>query len=315
MSNQPPPRSSDEQQKIEAAQEKARRDLEVIYREHHADTIRATAALLYILHGIESIASQAPNPTIYSLKTYPVIPPHIKKDMFKNNGDVQRVAFKGWVDEVYQINERRRHKVKNVYVEENKVTKLHPDGKSYIRPEQDFLGDFRRIRNDLIHTGRATEEWTGKCKVLKWFTPPGKIVLNIDHVLEYLLQTDQIFYETDLKGEYVWKLKEETQDLFLSSHPKLLSIRTNTDRDGANNSTRHMMACIFNDGVFGMGKVGPLTDDKDFLEAQINPERNISFPSGITINSGQLYEHCLRTLKEGAKGGPGMFGPISRFRR
>ncbi len=203
-------------EEIRVAKEKARRDLYIEYREHHEATIRSIAGLLYILHGIEKIADQNPIPTISTLKTYPTIPSHIKKDMFQNNGDVLRIAFKGWVDEVYQINEAHRHRVASIHREENKITKLHPD--DYIPPEEDFLGDFRRIRNDFIHSGRASEEWTGKCKILKWFTPPGKIVFSMDHVLEYLIRTHLIHYETDLGREYVWKLKEETENIFVSPY-------------------------------------------------------------------------------------------------
>lgn len=288
--------------------------LSAIIREYEEEVIRSVAGLFYLLQGIENLNFEDTLPTISSLKTYPVLPSSIKASQKKE--DVLRIAFKGWVDEVFQLNERLRHKEKEVYIEENRITKLHPDDKGYIPPELDFLGDFRHIRNDFIHSGRASVGETGKCKVLKWFAPPEKIVFTVNHVLEFLIETNQIQYENNLKKDSVWKLRKDVQNIFLIPHTKLISIRTSIDQDGTNNQKRLMIACIFNDGVFGIGETSMETSDEDFTAGQIDLNGDIRFPSGKVIRKENLYELCLKTLKEGrTEAGGGIYGPWMRFRR
>jgi hypothetical protein len=49
------------------------------------------------------------------------------------------------------------------------------------------FGDLRRIRNDIIHNGgTASEEWTGKCRVLRWFVPGHAIAIKAKHVAEFM---------------------------------------------------------------------------------------------------------------------------------
>ena len=50
------------------------------------------------------------------------------------------------------------------------------------------MGDFRQIRHDLVHSGSATKEHSGKCRTLNWFKPGEQMILTTDHVLDFLNQ-------------------------------------------------------------------------------------------------------------------------------
>jgi hypothetical protein len=51
----------------------------------------------------------------------------------------------------------------------------------------DVFGDLRLIRNDIIHNGgTASEKWSGKARVLKWFVPGHPITISAEHVAEFM---------------------------------------------------------------------------------------------------------------------------------
>jgi len=76
----------------------------------------------------------------------------------------------------------------------------HDEWESWVRPrladaqgcdvkkiEVAVFGDLRRIRNDIIHNGgTASEKWTGKCRVLRWFVPGHPIAIKAEHVAEFM---------------------------------------------------------------------------------------------------------------------------------
>ena len=59
-------------------------------------------------------------------------------------------------------------------------------------------------------------------------------------------------------GTYGWKLKDdiEPEDCDLSG-VRLISIRLSIDPDDEHGSTRHMMSCVFDDGIFSTGPISP----------------------------------------------------------
>ena len=101
-------------------------------------------------------------------------------DFLARNGETEQLAFKGWVEQVYNCiwDSDHRNKLQDSL-----------EGCGIIPPEADPIGDFRRIRNDLIHKhGLASTKNSGKCKVLTWFKPGEPIILGMRHVFDFLNQ-------------------------------------------------------------------------------------------------------------------------------
>ena len=162
------------------------------------DVNRATASLMYLLQGMEAVRSKElppydgfPSDLKYSFPNYPKPPgidvplmlggpafdPH---DVLDPEGEAEQLAFKGWVEEVY--NHIWEAKYRNSFGEGF-------EGDDLIRPEADAWGDLGYVRNDLIHnSGVASSKETGRCKLLKWFKPNDRIVLGMRHVLDFLNQ-------------------------------------------------------------------------------------------------------------------------------
>ena len=160
------------------------------------DVDRATASLMYLLHGMESVRNSELAPYNNISPTHQQFAPSFPKlpyvgeplsmsgpgfdlnEVLRREGEAEQLAFKGWVEQVYN------HIWEGKYRNELKTAL---EGVDIIRPEGDPIGDFGHIRNDLIHKhGVASEEESGKCTVLKWFKPGEEIVLGMRHVFDFL---------------------------------------------------------------------------------------------------------------------------------
>ena len=163
--------------------------IEIIEEGFLYDVTKATLALFYLLHGME-IAShlylKSPQeqgseqismagPLLSHLKTFPAVST-MGPDMLGPNGEAVQLAFKGWVADIFGKWEKSRSETRKLLGDEG------------IRPEVDCMGDFRQIRHDLVHSGSATKEHSGKCRTLNWFKPGEQMILTTDHVLDFLNQ-------------------------------------------------------------------------------------------------------------------------------
>ena len=128
---------------------------------------RATGSLMYLLQGMESVRKSelAPynrmTPTnqqfaaCFPKLPYVGVPLSMSgigfdlNDVLERQGDAEQLAFKGWVEQIYFLWESRfRNELRQALA-----------GADIIRPTGDAMGDFRLIRNDLIHNnGTASEE-------------------------------------------------------------------------------------------------------------------------------------------------------------
>lgn len=109
-------------------------------------------------------------------------------DLISQGGDVEQLAYRGWVVGLYALweNPSRGDLKRACETEMELANALNPELK-FVHPQVTPMGDLRRIRNDIVHKGAvASVEETGKCQVLKWFKPGEQIVLNTDHVLDFL---------------------------------------------------------------------------------------------------------------------------------
>ena len=164
-------------------------------------------------------------------------------DLIGQGNEVEQLAYRGWIEEVYALWEypHRADLKLSCEVEGELANALNPELK-FIRPRITPMGDLRHIRNDLVHKGGvASVDETGKCQVLKWFKPGEQILLNTDHVLDFLHHMGMLNFSVgrDDAGAIVhivgWSFSEF--DTLLKKCPtvRMISLRTAVEpaRDSA----------------------------------------------------------------------------------
>ena len=161
-------------------------------------------------------------------------------------------------------------------------------GISSIPPEMRFMGDFRQIRNDLVHTGEASRDY-------KWFKRGESIILGLDFVIEFLNEMGAI-------NLFLWKsifFTQEEIDKYKPEGVRLISFKTLIDNSGENRSVEYFFSCVFSDGVLGKGKLSDLQErmkKEDFLKGEIDGNGDVVFPEGTMIKGEDLYsffKSCL----------------------
>ena len=177
----------------------------VVQESLHYEVLQATTMLLFLLSGARTArqqrqapggeAAEVPLPGLPELCFSSFLVKVPDENLYGPTGVASQIAYKGWIAEVYQLWEHR-------FRDEMK-TALSP-GAALIRPKTDAFGDLRRIRNDLLHTGTASAEWTGKCKVLRWFKREDRIVLGVNHVLDFLNQAGILSLVRDQGSRGCW---------------------------------------------------------------------------------------------------------------
>ena len=225
---------------------------------------KATASLMYLLQGMESVRNSELLPynkmppgqqqyaACFPKLSYVDVPLSMSgigfdlNEVLKREGEAEQLAFKGWVEQVYFLWESQfRNEMKGSF-----------SGPGTIRPEGDAIGDFRHIRNDLIHNnGVASEDASGKCTVLTWFKPGERIVLGMRHVFDFL---NQMGFMTKMPGflddgpAAAWTLFPGMEEgLANGPVPRLVSLRTSMDKELDDGSSWHVVSVVFENGVFG----------------------------------------------------------------
>ncbi len=235
----------------------------------HDEVMETTSALMCLLQGMESVraahSSQdalrcGENERCRSIPDLPhlnatigvEIPCSKNAGVINRGGLAEQIAFKGWVEQVYNIIWERQFRG-----ESYKSLQLPSDlqGKATLnktRPKMDIAGDLRHIRNDLVHTGVATSGETGKCKILEWFKPSDLMVFSTDHVFDFL---NQMGFMTstrvdDTEGSVAQLMARPNLDEIPFDTPgkRIISVRKwmNNLEDG---SERHLTSVVFEDGV------------------------------------------------------------------
>ena len=285
------------------------------------DVTKATVALFYLLQGMEIAAHvyvpspeeknraqlTVEGPRLSFLKTFPAVST-TGLEMLGPSGAAAQLAFKGWVADIFNQWEKSRAKTRRLLGDEG------------VYPQVKCMGDFRHIRHDLIHSGSATKEHSGKCKVLRWFEPGQRMILTTDHVFDLLNQMNLItlpmqFSSPEGKWILSWILAPDAVKPTPSEKEqiRLVSARVDVDVDDPGGLRRYMVSCVFSDGVFGQGEVEVPVEPKQFLEGYIDQDGNVTFPGGQVLCAGKLYDACYGYLKDDRKSGPGMLGPDARY--
>ena len=315
---------------------KSQQDMGLLWHSFLYEVNRATASLMYLLQGMESVRNS-------ELLPYNKMPPVQQQyaacfpklsyvnvllsmsgigfdpnEVLKREGEAEQLAFKGWVEQVYCLWESQlRNEMKGSF-----------SGPDIIRPEGDAIGDFRHIRNDLIHTGVASEDESGKCTVLKWFKPGECIVLGMRHVFDFL---NQMGFMTKMPGflddgsAAAWTLfLGMEKDLASRPVPRLVSLRTSMDKELDDGSSWHVVSVVFENGVFVNIPVQYDADGRSsrqriefFNKTAIDRAGNLRFANGRVKDRKSLYREAIDALLgKGPKiEGLGVPGPAFRFKK
>ncbi len=302
------------------------------------DVNRATAALMYLLQGMEVVRSEelppydrfpvdlklsfpnSPKPPGVDVPLVLAGPSFDPHHVLDPQGEAEQLAYKGWVVEVYD------HiwcaKYRNVFVSGF-------EGDDLMRPESDPWGDLRLIRHDLVHNkGIASSGSTGKCTLLKWFMPDERMVLGMRHVLDFLNQVG--FLNT--AGGFVsggahatWSgihLKEN--DLKKGTIPKLISVKASLDRIFDDGSVYYAITVVFQNGVFCNVPIHDGSSERTWPEwmefvhkTDIDAEGNLRLANGRILDCEGLYHACVQGFLNPGPAPDGMqiYGPWYRFRQ
>ncbi len=297
---------------------------------------RATASLMYLLQGMESVRKTelAPyngiNPehrqvaASFPKLSYVDVPLCVSgpgfdlNDVLRREGDAEQLAYKGWVEQVYFLWESRFRNEMNEGLQ----------GPDTIRPEGDTIGDFRLIRNDLIHNnGVASVEYSGRCKVLKWFKPGERIILGMHHALDFL---NQMGFMTKSPGflshgpNAGWTVFPNDEAVLRNRDvPQLVSLRTSMGEEREDGSSWHALHVVFENGVFTNIPLDYQNDGSSIAEriefvakTRIDSDGNLRFANGLIKDRVSIYREAVYTLLgKGPKIDLSVWGPWFRFRR
>ena len=137
------------------------RDIGSVYHAFVSEILRATTSLFHLLAGMRFVRQRnvsLPLGTICvaelpQLAVSTGVSQSEVDRLLGTEGRAEQLAFKGWVEEVFQLWEAEyRNELQRV---------LSPEA---TRPSSDPLGDLRLIRNDLVHAGKATAAGSGSAR-------------------------------------------------------------------------------------------------------------------------------------------------------
>lgn len=248
----------------------------------HFDVVKITFSLFTLLQGMEKVREMyrhlyaarqgldarkreelAWSEGLLVAPSYLDLQPHLSGvynlDLIGQGNEVEQLAYRGWVEEVYALWEspHRADLKLACEVEGELANALNPELK-FIRPRVTPMGDLRHIRNDLVHKGGvASADETGKCQVLKWFEPGEKILLNTDHVLDFLHHMGMLNFSggrtvTDDAGAIIhgvgWSFSEF--DTLLKKFPtvRMISLRTAVEPARNSDELLCLLSIVYSNG-------------------------------------------------------------------
>ena len=291
------------------------------------EVLQATAMLLFLLSSIAVSRRQhyeGPGRTMgISLPGLPEIclTPAIfnvpDDELYGPTGVAVQMAYKGWLTEVFGLWKNRFRGEWQDSV-----------GEGAIPPELDAFGDLRHIRNDLVHSAdRASQEHSGKCATLKWFSPGDPMVFRTWHVFDFLNQTGVLSLRGashEIGGRNRGCLFRTCFDsaklLKWKPKPELVSVRTHDD--GLQHDPPYKgVTVVFSNGLFGNVPIS-LTSERQWValgKARINGTGDLEFANGAVVGAGELYKDVVAG-QEPPKNGDGrpnlpVAGPWARIRR
>lgn len=289
--------------------------------------VEATTMLMYALAGIEqyrqwslplqlgvTIPPQLPGICLHS-----TVASREADELFGPEGAAAQLVYKGWVEQVYQTWDHIERRGIHEAIEETLPPATTSVGDAFyrIRPEFPVMGDFRHIRNDLIHTGIGSEGEVGRCEVLKWFEPGDRIILNFNHVLDFLNQIGalalrRVIVQTNPTGVWLSSIAADKDTLLnWSPVPKLISVRTSD----AGKPNTVLLGLVYDNGFHvTIGTPVPAqvfaADHLNMGRGRLDEHGDVMFPNGYRIRVSDLsYKDMVESHFNPNKDGRGIPGP------
>ena len=319
-------------------------DLVRLWKMFHHDVTKVTFQLFTLLHGSELVYNKElplynrgrPEARKWGipylsgpsyLDLYPTVLGTDILNILGRGGEVEQLAYRAWVVEIYRLLEERYRK----QIEEA----FRTDGvRDTIPPVLPVMGDFRHIRNDLVHgDGKASEEETGKCEVLEWFQSGDQIVLSVSHVLDFIHHLGCFGFNIIHTGSELSRWRFGTNDMLLSRQPvpKIVSVRTDLEVHPDSEEIWFLISLVYDNGFFShhASPTGVKNSDDAWAqmrqlinEAKITPEGDLDGPvSWLRAKAQDIYPRAVETYARFLKGEnkqdfpkEGFPGPWIKFR-
>lgn len=237
-----------------------------LWTEFHYDITKATHQLLALLRGAEMTYDSGQlyrqrestrfNPWSLSaaspsyLDSYPVIEGTDAVNLFQQRGEVEQLAYKGWVVEVASVWEHNyRGRLKRA---------TEAAGSSHaIQPKLSVMGDFQKVRNDLVHNrGLAIKSARNKCEELKQFSAGEPITLDMFFVLDFLhrlgcLSRSLHFVKPELDNRaFKWEFTSIDNLKSRNPTPKIVPVRTELEANPESGELWFLISLVFSNGFF-----------------------------------------------------------------
>lgn len=231
------------------------------------------------------------------------------------DGQMEQVAFKGWVYEVWDLWESRYR------------TQLKHSARGLpgaIRPRQQVLGDLRHIRNNLLHRGIAKRGEAASCEILQWFSEGERMQVQLRHVIDFLnqmgwLQLDSPVLVVEESKVSTWHINKG--GVPEEPTPALVSVRPFVDLQQQDSRYRYGASVAFENMVFGTTPMGPEHEEPEaqardrshkWLNMTVDERGDLCVPELGTIPSAKLYRAYLTGEMQR---GSGVWTPWVQFRK
>lgn len=301
-----------------------RNQIEQAVMELIVDTLETTTALFHALAGMNAVRE--------GYSTFPVNPgaslctnvPYIDVDLcasitgprfLEREGRAEQLLFVGWIDQIYQAWEHFHRK--EIFA---------ATGPNSIPAEVDPVGDLRRIRNDLIHNGEATEGQCGKCLILKWFDLGEVPILRLRHVFDFLNQMGlmgKAMFIAQSAGRLAsasWTISGSEQTLRSRPTPDVISIRPIGCESNDPDDLWPGLSLVFENGIHSVVRPQregalPLEETKDIIRrSEIDEQGGLRLGNGSVLSSAYLYRASLDVeFQDQKKGSAGRYVPGVSF--
>ena len=172
-------------------------------------SVMASCKLFYVLESVQTAPALnpdsldfAPLPLPVSLEFRPVNKAPDAASMWGVEGMLAQLAYVGWMAEIDGAWTKYRE------------SEPHGDsGNLRHGIETELMGDFRKVRNDIVKNGAIAQGRTGNCKVLNWFKKGEPIVLGVRHAVDYLHKLGA-WYGSDMihaptSGSLKWRFRSD----------------------------------------------------------------------------------------------------------
>ena len=284
--------------------------------EFYVLALESTSKLFHLLRGAELILMEegekvrnsvynanSPSRLLVRLASHQHNWRHTLEEEYGPEGRLTQLAYVGWVAEVSGHWEASRAKSPNI----------KRKGKPGWGAKVPLMGDFVKMRNDLIHhQAVASHDNTGKCEVLKWFTPGDQMVFALDHVIEFLHQSGMLYRDVLCHGinkSAHWFLQKGIPPR--SGIPRAVSFKADLDEHQVKGKKVNILglSVAYEDGVTGGSILQEIASGQDYrgdLEfyrsGRLDPNgRVIILPDGRTIEVWAMYGDYLQILRDGGQ--------------